>query len=403
MAKSRTLAEFDNEIAAKRGKLAELFKPYPDVPEDDVKTIQALNTELTDLMKEREPLAELDRIKQQNEQELKFYNEPAGERLPPGGTRKNADADERRPQKSVGQLVVESEQYKKRDQKGRFAGVKMPRKALFSTTSTAIADIRLPRVELSAQRMEHVADLMPEGEASGPTLTYLEETTFTNGADMVAEGGAKPEGTLGLEERTINIRKVAVLLPVTDEILADAVALRSYLESRMRLMVQLKEDQQLIGGTGVAPQIRGLLNFVGIQTQAKGADPTPDAIYKAMVKIMVNAYLNPDGAIFHPNDWQDIRLLRTTDGIYIWGSPADPGPDRIWGLTVTKTTAMTENTALVGAFQAATQVWRIGDIEVDASDSHGEFFAQNKVMLRAEERIGLAVYRPAGLATVTGI
>jgi HK97 family phage major capsid protein len=403
MAKPRTLAEFDEAVAAKRQKLGELFKPYPDVPEDSVKEIQTLNAELTDLMKEREPLAEMQRIKDENDRELKFYTEPTGKRLPPGAPKPDNDEREAQNQKGIGQIIAESEQYKRRDQKGRFAPVRMPRKALFSSTSTALADVRLPRVQESAQRMDHVADLMPEGEASGPTLTYLEETTFTNGADTVAEGAAKPEGEIGLVERTINIRKIAVLLPVTDEILADATALRSYLESRMRLMVQLKEDQQLVSGTGTAPQIRGLLNFAGIQTQAKGADPTPDAVYKAMTKIMVNAFLNPDAAIFHPNDWQDIRLLRTTDGIYIWGSPADPGPERIWGLTVTKTTAMTENTALVGAFQAVTQVWRIGDIEVDATDSHGEFFAQNKVMLRAEERLGLAVYRPAGLCTVTGI
>jgi HK97 family phage major capsid protein len=118
---------------------------------------------------------------------------------------------------------------------------------------------------------------------------------------------------------------------------------------------------------------------------------------------MTNAYLNPDGAIFHPLDWQDIRLLKTTDGRYIWGEPSEMGPERIWGLNVVKTTAMTQNTALIGAFQYATQVFRRNEMTLAVSDQHSDFFIKNQMMLRAEERLALVVYRPTALCSVTGI
>jgi HK97 family phage major capsid protein len=98
-----------------------------------------------------------------------------------------------------------------------------------------------------------------------------------------------------------------------------------------------------------------------------------------------------------------VRLLRTADGIYIWGSPADAGPERIWGLPVRVTSNETENTALVGAFRPDAQIFRRGGVELAVSDSHASYFISNLLAVRAEERIALAVYRPASFCKVTGI
>jgi hypothetical protein len=41
-------------------------------------------------------------------------------------------------------------------------------------------------------------------------------------------------------------------------------------------------------------------------------------------------------------------------------------------------------------------VWRRGGLSVDATNSHSNYFQLNLVAIRAEERLGLAVYRPRG-------
>ena len=107
--------------------------------------------------------------------------------------------------------------------------------------------------------------------------------------------------------------------------------------------------------------------------------------------------------MIHPNDWQEIRLLRTADGLYIMGNPADDAPVRLWGVRGRVTTAITEGTGLVGAFRVYSQIFRREGLRVEASTEHASFFVENKTAILAETRLALAVYRPAAFCTVTGI
>jgi HK97 family phage major capsid protein len=168
-------------------------------------------------------------------------------------------------------------------------------------------------------------------------------------------------------------------------------------------MVRLRLESQLLNGDGAAPNLRGILNVVGVQGQAKGADPTPDTIAKAMRLIETNGGYSADTIVLHPADWEAIRLLRTADGIYIWGSPADAGRASIWGLPVVVTSACPEGTGIVGAFKAASMLFFRSDMQIAVSDSHSDFFIRNQVMLRAEVRVAMACFRPTAFCLVTGI
>ena len=276
-------------------------------------------------------------------------------------------------------------------------------KTLITLTTINNPATRLPVIRPSAQEERTVADLMLQGTTDNNTVTFMEETTFTNAAATVAEGDTKPEAALAFTERTVNVRKIATWIPATDEILSDVSGFESYLRGRLRFMVERTEEVQLLTGNGTAPNIRGINTATGVQTQAKGADPTPDAVYKAMTLVRSTGFAEPTAAVFHPNDWQDIRLLRTADGIYIWGSPVEAGPERIFGLEVRITTAQTENTGLVGAFRPFAQIFRREGITITASTEHSTYFVENKIAILAEERLALAIYRGAAFCKITGI
>ena len=232
----------------------------------------------------------------------------------------------------------------------------------------------------------------------------MAESTFTNNAAERAEGANDAgEAALVLTPTTANVREIAVWLPVTKEQMEDAVQVEGYVNNRLGLMIRQRLSSQLLAGNGVAPNLEGLLVNAAVQTQAKGADTTPDAVYKAMTLVRTVGFAEPNAAVFHPNDWQDIRLLRTTDGIYIWGSPSEVGPERIWGLTVIQDTAETENTGLVGDFATGCELVMRQDVTFEVTDSHAGLFIQRTLAVLAFVRAAFPVYSPLSFCTITGI
>jgi HK97 family phage major capsid protein len=398
------LARKNEEIAVKQARLAELFQGVTELTghaaTDRKNAIKQANDELSALAAARDEVQALAQIEAQNAEAMKAMRQPVGRQVTPDN---EPSDDAPKGVKSLGDII-------------RAAGLKSGFRGVIGTLSPEAAGLkatittgdmvgqnqRLPLV-LDAQEQRTVADLMLQGTTNAATLEYYEETTFTNAAAETAEGAAKPESALDFTLVTEPVRKIATWIPVTDEMMADNDGFESYLRGRLGFMVRQREERQLLVGDGTAPNISGITDRSGIQTQAKGADPTPDAIFKAMTKVRNTGFAEPTAVVLHPNDWQDIRLLRTTDGIYIWGSPAEAGPERIWGLEVRVTTNMTENTGLVGAFRPDAQIFRRGGIELAVSDSHASYFISNLLAVRAEERVALAVYRPASFCTVTGI
>lgn len=367
-----------------------------------VEQVRAINDELADFARQAEPLEAEEATMNRARREADAYAESLeGHPLPEKGGNGKREATA---VKSLGELFVASEAGA--DLKGRTVELEDVdlHATLFETGAGWEPEvIRSGRLVEKATRPIQVIDVIPAGATSQTAVKFMQETVFDNKAAEAAEAGDYAEVELRVEEADSPVRKIAGFLPVTDEQLEDVPQAQSYVNNRLPFMLRQRLDGQILNGDGRAPNLEGFLNTANVQTQAKGADPTPDAIYKAETLVATTGQAMRGPVIINPLDWQQVRLLRTADGIYIWGSPSEAGPDRIWGQRVVEAQAIPEGTALVGDFANFSELAMRRGIELKVSDSHSDFFTKGKQAIRVDIRVALVVYRPEAFCMVTGI
>ena len=157
-------------------------------------------------------------------------------------------------------------------------------KALFLTSAGwAPESTRTGQVVEAVTRPIQVTDIIPSGRTGQASVVYMREDTRTHAAAEVAEGAAVAESEFVLSQQSSTVRTIGDSVPVTEIQLEDVPQVESYLNGRLNFGVQQRLDGQILTGDGIAPNLEGILNVTGIQTQAKGADPVMDAYYKAMV------------------------------------------------------------------------------------------------------------------------
>jgi HK97 family phage major capsid protein len=265
-----------------------------------------------------------------------------------------------------------------------------------------------------------VADVFGQSTVNASQVRYIVEGTATNAAAGVAEAAAKPESTLGFTETTEAIRKIATVLPISDEMLEDAASIQSYLNGRLSLFVKVEEERQLLRGAGSGSnELLGLMGAGrGINGYTKlAADDNAVALVKVIANTAGSSFVQPDTVILHPSNWLTTRLLRDgtggTTGQFFGGGPfsgaygnggaAGVFGQEIWNVRVVLSNYVGAGTALVGNFRESAHIWRRSGVTVEATNSHSDYFVKNLSMLRAEERLGLGVFRPTAFTEVRGL
>lgn len=278
------------------------------------------------------------------------------------------------------------------------------------STSTGLGQVQYGGwVELPLERPT-VADLFSQGSLAGTSLTYFQQTAVTGDFGWIAENTEKPGMVFGGTTAQENLAKLAGIVKITDETAEDVPALVSIINSQLRVRLALAEEQGLLNGNGVSPNLNGLLNRA-IQTEAAAsAADNADALFRAMTKVQTATFLSADAIVMNPMDYQALRLTKDLNGQYFAGGPFQ-GPygagtnysaqAPLWGMRTITTTAIPAKTAIVGAFRAGGQVFRKGGVRVESTNSDADDFRFNRIAIRAEERLLLAVYIPLAFVEVT--
>lgn len=409
------LYKLGEELRKERTELAELFAKSTTDPAfgaEKVEELRRREAALAEKQAKFDVLFEADRMERENKAHLDRIGQ-VRRPVEPEGPGEAKDAQRSRPFGEIAAGVKELAakaasaktpvEHEFADLSGDESVRLMPQlKTLFQLSSAPQEDERLTRIAFMATEERSIIDLPAPGTVSNNTYSYLEETTLTNNAVETAEGSNLGENAFAFTERTGTVRWIGAWLPVTEIALDDIAFLESYLRGRMGFTVRQRLASQLLNGDNVGQNLNGYYTAV-TQAQAKGSDPVFDAIYKGMKTVRNTGFAEPDAIVFNPNDWADLRLTRTIDGIYILGNPADRGAETVFGLPIVQTTHAVENTALVGAFREHSQFFVRQGVALAVTNSHASDFIAGKIAIRATMRGALTVYRPSAFVKVTGI
>jgi HK97 family phage major capsid protein len=265
-----------------------------------------------------------------------------------------------------------------------------------------------------------VASLLSQGQLQATSLTYYTQTSAaasaSGGFASVAEAGAKPQLGFSFSPTTETLKKIAGWYAISDEAITDTPYLRSVIDNQLLVRLALAEEQQLLVASGAGNDLNGLMARTTQSIAATGVTTASGgfglnnlvALLNAQTTIQVATFLQPDGMVINPIDYQKIRLATDANAQLYGGGPFTGAygngglamnPD-VWGYKTVVTTAMPQGTALVGNFKVGAQMFRKGGIRVDSTNTDGTDFQNNIIKVRAEERLLLAVYQPNAFCKV---
>lgn len=310
---------------------------------------------------------------------------------------------ERRGPKSMGEQLVENEDFQAWAQRPN-ARFSMDVKAVVTSDGASAGDLVVPDrvagIKAPGLRRLTIRDLLNVVRTTSNSVEFVRETGFTNSADVVAENptGLKPESNIVFEADSAPVVTIAHWIHASRQVLSDIPMLRGYIDGRLRYGLKLKEEAQLLKGSGVG------LNIDGLYTQATAyANPGVtvqnetriDRLRLALLQVEL-AEAWADGIVISPVDWTAIETTKTNDNAYLFANPRGITTPTMWGRNVVPTQSMGVGEFLVGSFGGgiAAEIHDREDVTVMVATQDDRDFVKNMVKILMEERLALTVYRP---------
>ena len=262
------------------------------------------------------------------------------------------------------------------------------------------------------QRPVQVVDIFPRFPTRQHSIDYMEQTTRTNAAAEVAEGGSAPEATIEFTERSDPVRQISVHIPVTEVQLEDEDQMRSILDMEMIMMLRQRLDGQVLNGDGSAPNISGVLE----RSNVSGIDWTHDAnkvlekplstMKLAKTKVALTGRAMASHYILHHSTWDETSLSESASGGYYLTNPVGGFEERIWGLPVVLSDHLEDGTAedtvngLCGDFLGFSKLWIRRDFVTSIGFS-GDDYLKDTIRIKGTVRAALQVTRPQAFCTIS--
>jgi HK97 family phage major capsid protein len=302
---------------------------------------------------------------------------------------------------TLGQLFVDSQGCKDFAAKQRHKGQSVPLELKDITSVAASAgdgiwSYRDPEIVSAPFRPRMIRSLIPTVPVQSNLVEWVQTNVRTNLAAAVTEGGEKPKSDLTYDRKETPVRKIAHYFKTSMEVLQDFARLRAEIDNEGFEMLRQEEEDQLLSGDGTGVNLLGLVpqaTAFNVSAVASG-DQQVDVIRRAILQVR-QSYYGATGIVLNPADWAAIELLKDGENRYLFSAVTTGAQPRLWGLPVVECDALTAGEFMVGAFATAATIYDRMQAAVYLSTENEDDFIKNMVSIMFEERIALAVKRPA--------
>lgn len=247
-----------------------------------------------------------------------------------------------------------------------------------------------------------VAGLCSRFTTQGANLVIPRMTVGVTAA-MVAEAGTIGESDPTFSPLDVTIQKAGVRTQITAEAWADSdPSVREAVGRDHVRQIAALIDAQVLAGSGVSPQVPGILTDATIAAAADTIGvanaPTLDELHDAIAGLLAEGLDISQVTVVLPAAWwAAVTKAKDLENRYLLGAPGDAAAKSVFGAKVVVSSALTTD-AVVGAFDYAALVVR-KDLETRAS----EHFAwdQDMVDLRTTARFGFGVVDPSAFQVLS--
>mgnify|MGYP003378125578 FL=1 len=259
----------------------------------------------------------------------------------------------------------------------------------FSTADSSVAQVRPGIIELPKRKL-HIRQLLQGGTMGTSTFDYVKEVTGEEAPETVAEGAAKNQFHLSLQEVSSPSQYIAGYIRLSRKMLDDVQGMTTFLQSRLLELLLREEDDQLINGDGTSPNISGITDS-GNYTAASTAE-TAEALMLIDAISQLEGYdREANGILLHPTDyWTLAKLSNLNQSSVVVTS--ENGVLRIGGVPVFRSTACAVDQYIVGDWAMGANFLVREAPRVEFSYEDATNFTTNKVTVRVEERVAFPIY-----------
>lgn len=223
-------------------------------------------------------------------------------------------------------------------------------------------------------------------------------------AATVAENDAKPDSQIVTRTLPAYIELVAHIFRISKQMMDDVPGLQAEINSAgVRGLQELKE-YKLLYGTGAGSTIDGLLHKAGVQahTQATAGDKGLMVSFRHAVTLLENVGAMAQYAFMNPADREAFDTATDlAERFYFEGLPAGSATAALWSVPTVSSRWIAPKTVLLGDFAEGAKLLSRQGTQISFSESDGDDFKYNRLAMRFEERLGLAVTRPEFFVNLT--